>query len=153
MSRARTTAKILPMTAAPAVQGVTIGKVVGVEAPLLLVEVAGHGVQRARLAVPLSAAQARAAVKARAEVVLVFADGAPVVIGLVQTELAADKQPVEAQVDGKRVVIEGKDEVVLKCGAASLTLRANGKLVIRGAYVESHATGTNRIKGGSVQIN
>ena len=54
---------------------------------------------------------------------------------------------------GKRVVIEGKDEVILKCGAASLTLRANGKVVIRGAYLEPHATGTNRIKGGSVQIN
>ena len=34
-----------------------------------------------------------------------------------------------------------------------MTLRANGKVVIRGAYVETRARGTNRIKGGSVQIN
>ncbi len=62
-------------------------------------------------------------------------------------------QPVEAHVDGKRVVIEGADEVVLKCGQASITLRRNGKLIIKGTYVETHSAGVNRIKGGSVQIN
>jgi hypothetical protein len=62
-------------------------------------------------------------------------------------------EPVEAHVDGKRVVIEGADEVVLKCGQASITLRRNGKLIIKGTYVETHATGVNRIKGGSVQVN
>jgi hypothetical protein len=65
----------------------------------------------------------------------------------------AQAQPVEAHVDGKRVVIEGTDEVVLKCGQASITLRRNGKLVIKGTYVETHSTGVNRIKGGSVQVN
>jgi hypothetical protein len=65
------------------------------------------------------------------------------------TELA----PVEAHVDGKRVTIEGADEVVLKCGQASITLRRNGKVIIKGTYVETHSTGINRIKGGSVQVN
>ncbi|HVG57994.1 MAG TPA: DUF6484 domain-containing protein [Hyalangium sp.] len=106
----------------------------------------------------------------------------PLIIGLVQTESATPlldemlagssaeapsmpeqegapepevvpAQPVEAHVDGKRVVIEGADEVVLKCGQASITLRRNGKLIIKGTYVETHSTGVNRIKGGSVQIN
>jgi hypothetical protein len=62
-------------------------------------------------------------------------------------------EPRAAVLDGKRVVLEGEDEVVLRCGEASITLRRNGKVVIRGAYVESHAAGTNRIKGGSVRIN
>lgn len=62
-------------------------------------------------------------------------------------------QAVEAHVDGKRVVIEGADEVVLKCGQASITLRRNGKLIIKGTYVETHSSGVNRIKGGSVQVN
>ncbi|HSP78880.1 MAG TPA: hypothetical protein VLQ93_10140, partial [Myxococcaceae bacterium] len=62
-------------------------------------------------------------------------------------------EPVEAQVDGRRVVIEGKEEIVLQCGQASITLRRNGKVVIKGTYVESHSSGTQRIKGGSVQIN
>jgi hypothetical protein len=70
------------------------------------------------------------------------------------TEAAsAELAPVEAHVDGKRVTIEGADEVVLKCGQASITLRRNGKVIIKGTYVETHSTGVNRIKGGSVQVN
>lgn len=38
-------------------------------------------------------------------------------------------------------------------GAASITLRRNGEVVIKGTYVETSATGTHRIKGGSVEIN
>jgi hypothetical protein len=59
----------------------------------------------------------------------------------------------EARIDGKRVVLTGEEEIELRCGDASISLKKNGKLVIRGAYVETHARGTNRIKGGSVQIN
>ena len=55
--------------------------------------------------------------------------------------------------DGKRVRIEGADEIVLECGKASITLRRNGKIVIRGAYVETHSEGTNRIKGAQVKLN
>jgi hypothetical protein len=60
---------------------------------------------------------------------------------------------VEADVDGKRVVIEGQDEVVLKCGEASITLTRAGKIIIRGRYLLNRSTGINRILGGSVQIN
>ena len=56
-------------------------------------------------------------------------------------------------VDGRRVKVTAQDEIVLQCGSASVTLRRNGRVVIRGAYVETHAEGTNRIKGGQVQIN
>ena len=73
----------------------------------------------------------------------------PLITGLVQSVTAA----AEARVDGKRVVITGDEEVELRCGEASITLSRSGKLVIRGAYVETRAKGTNRIKGGSVQIN
>ncbi len=56
-------------------------------------------------------------------------------------------------VDGKRVVIEGEDEVVLKCGAASISLNKSGKIAIRGKYLLSRSSGVNRILGGSVQVN
>lgn len=56
-------------------------------------------------------------------------------------------------VDGKRVVLEGQEEVVLKCGEASITLTRNGKVVIRGKYLLSRSSGVNRILGGSVQVN
>lgn len=61
--------------------------------------------------------------------------------------------PIEAKVDGEQVIIEGKKEVVLKCGKSSITLTRAGKVLIRGAYVLSRSSGVNRVKGGSVQIN
>lgn len=44
-------------------------------------------------------------------------------------------------------------EIVLSCGDASITLHRNGTISIRGRYILNRATGTNRILGGSVQIN
>jgi hypothetical protein len=60
---------------------------------------------------------------------------------------------IEARLDGKRIVLEAHDEIVLRCGEASITLRRDGRLVVRGAYVETRASGVNRIKGGAVKIN
>lgn len=57
------------------------------------------------------------------------------------------------RVDGKQVIIEGQDEVVLKCGEASITLSKNGKIALRGKYLLSRASDVNRILGGSVQVN
>jgi hypothetical protein len=65
-----------------------------------------------------------------------------------------DPMPIiEADVDGRRVRLTARDEIVLECGSASVTLRRNGRVVIRGTYVETHSEGTNRIKGGQVHIN
>lgn len=59
----------------------------------------------------------------------------------------------EADVDGARVRICARDEVVIACGPASITLRRNGRIVIRGTYVETRSAGTNRIRGGQVRVN
>jgi Domain of unknown function (DUF6484) len=147
-----------------------VGWIAGVSGGALLVDFRGNtrGPLAARTTVALDPAEALAAVGRRQEAVLAFEDGdpaLPLVVGLVQPsaptmidlvlegDSAAVEQTAVAEVDGKRVLIEGEDEVVLRCGAASITLRRNGKIVIRGSYVESHAAGTNRIKGGSVRIN
>ena len=61
--------------------------------------------------------------------------------------------PDVLHVDGKRVAIEGADEVEIRCGEASITLRRNGKIIIKGTYVESAAKGGNRVKGGAIKIN
>jgi hypothetical protein len=59
-----------------------------------------------------------------------------------------------ALVDGnRRVVIRATDEIVLECGEASITLRRNGRVAIKGVHLETRAKGVNRIKGGTVQIN
>jgi hypothetical protein len=84
-------------------------------------------------------------------VLLVFEDERshrPVLVGL-----APSTAPLEAVVDGQRVVLEGREEIVLRCGKASITLRRNGRVVVRGTYVESRSEGVNRIKGGTVRIN
>lgn len=95
----------------------------------------------------------------------------PIIIGLVYSPLQemienfelqtaavdAEQQanPVghEAMVDGDRLVLEGKEEIVLKCGESSISLHKSGKIMIRGKYLLNRATGVNRILGGSVQVN
>ena len=59
----------------------------------------------------------------------------------------------EAAADGRRVEINAEQEIVLRCGEASITLTRAGKILIRGEYVLSRSTGVNRIQGGAVEIN
>jgi len=66
---------------------------------------------------------------------------------------AGAPSPFTVAVDGEAVVLSVERELVLRCGKASITLRRDGHVLIRGAYVLSRSTGVNRIKGGSVQIN
>jgi hypothetical protein len=133
----------------------------------------GAGPVRARTTVPMDGAVVDRAVATRQGALLVFENGdprLPIVTGLLWTgqqptpfqELLVASRPAaargarvpaEARLDGERVVLEGKREVVLKCGEASITLRSDGKMVLRGAYVETYSKGLNRIKGASVKIN
>jgi hypothetical protein len=105
------------------------------------------------------------AAEERADALLLFEEGdaaRPVLVGtlrspapLVEALLAAPLPAEEkvARVDGKRVVIEGKEEVVLQCGKASLTLRKDGRVVLRGVNVISQADQVHKIRGGKVQVN
>ncbi len=94
------------------------------------------------------------------QVVLMF-DNAdplhPIVMGCLQAASAwpmEDKpDPVEVDADGRRLVVNAKEEIVLRCGQASITLTKAGKVLIKGTYVLSRSSGVNRIKGGSVQLN
>lgn len=69
------------------------------------------------------------------------------------TEVRPDRFNREFQIDGDTVVFNAKQSIVLRCGEASITLQSDGKVVIRGIHVISHAKGVNRIRGGSVQLN
>lgn len=95
-----------------------------------------------------------------AAVVLVYeaADPArPVVIGTLRSgQVPSEVQApdhVELDADGRRLIVQARDQLVLRCGSASITLTKAGKVLIEGSYVCSRATGTNRIKGGSIQLN
>ncbi|OJH41952.1 DUF6484 domain-containing protein [Cystobacter ferrugineus] len=50
-------------------------------------------------------------------------------------------------------VIQGKESLVLRCGRASLTLLRNGRILLKGTYVETCAEGVNRLQAGAVKIN
>lgn len=93
-----------------------------------------------------------------------------VLVGLVRERIAPDApdsqvdqdaevvempggRPELAEIDGKTVRFTARDEIVLQCGPGSITLRKDGKIVIKGTHLVSRATGSNRIKGGSVNIN
>ena len=56
-------------------------------------------------------------------------------------------------VEGKKIIFQGEEEVVLRCGDSSITLHRNGKISIRGKYLLNRSSGVNRIMGGSVQVN
>lgn len=111
------------------------------------------------------AAQARSTVNLTredigCEVALLFENGdpaKPLIIGRMQQPVISaekpDEQAFNAEIDGERVVLQANQEIVLRCGKASITLTRAGKIIIRGAYILNRSSGVNRIKGGSVQIN
>ena len=107
--------------------------------------------------------QIQEAMQVRRAVLLVFEQGderKPVIVGALKpvpkprpASASAESQSVQVKADGTRVEVSARDEVVLRCGEASITLRRNGRVIIKGAYVETRSRGTNRIKGGHVLIN
>jgi hypothetical protein len=94
------------------------------------------------------------------KVVLMF-EGAdlsrPIVMGVLREDDAwprADRPgQVEVDGDGERLIVSAREQLVLRCGKASITLTKAGKVLIQGSYVLSRSSGVNRIKGGSVQLN
>lgn len=61
--------------------------------------------------------------------------------------------PRDAIVDGKRIVLNAADEIVLQCGKARIILTRAGKILIQGEYLLSSSRGANKIKGASIQLN
>lgn len=93
-------------------------------------------------------------------VVLMFDGGdaaRPVVMGVLRERAGWSLAPlpghVEADVDGERLIVSARDELVLRCGKASITLTRRGDVVIRGSHVLTRSTGTVRVWGGAVHLN
>jgi hypothetical protein len=125
----------------------------------------------ARLGIAAPQLALEQAVETAQSVVLVLENGdpaRPIIIGFIATPQSPAIEPaaqlpvstpgdhdvaIDADVDSRRIHIRAQDEIVLSCGAASVTLRRNGRVIIRGTHVETHSDGTNRIKGAQVRIN
>ena len=144
-----------------------VGRIAGVsESMAILVEWGDSGPKEARLMSGLSRSDLSKPQSRGREVLLVF-DGSdpvrPIIMGLLAEPLddliafeitgQQKDRPESAVIDGKRLTLEAEEEIVLKCGEGSITLRKDGKIIIKGTHLLSRASGPNRIKGGSVQIN
>jgi Domain of unknown function (DUF6484) len=95
-----------------------------------------------------------------ASVVLIFERGdptRPVIIGLLKERAgwpqADQPAQVEVDADGQRMIVSAREQLVMRCGKASITLTKAGKVLVEGTYVLSKSSGVNRVKGGSVQLN
>jgi hypothetical protein len=124
---------------------VATGRVCGAKGGLLTIEIETPDGRRRIDAASLISIGAE---ETDLKVAVLFAGGAgaaPLVIGRL-IEAGIDEPAADPH-------INGREQVTLRCGKASITLTAAGKVLIRGAYVSSRSTGVNRIKGGSVQIN
>jgi hypothetical protein len=132
--------------------GAEIGRIVLVDGRArALVEVAPRIIAPARSTVRLTEAMVGR------EAVLLFERGdrsRPIVTGLlVAPEGDEPDAAAEIEIDGHRVAMTAAKEIVLRCGAASITLTRAGKVLIRGTYLLSRSSGANRIRGASVQLN
>lgn len=91
--------------------------------------------------------------------------GSPVVMGIVRAPRAKGDRaggeappalsgtPLQVSADDEDIVLVAHRRITLVCGAASITLDAQGNIEIRGKHILSRAAGQNRIKGASVSLN
>lgn len=144
-------------TVAVELHGVFVGRLLALEpaqaqALVLCPEVHATQVLRARSTVDLHGAHIGQ------EVTLVFERGAEaraIVTGVLrgQPGWPLANAPAQVQTDGERLIVNAKEQLVLRCGEASITLTRAGRVLIEGRHVSSRSSGVNRIAGGSVQLN
>jgi hypothetical protein len=160
-------AEVVALEPAPRVDGPRVGRVVGWSGSEARVEVEGsrRGPVACRVSAAIDDAALHRAAKEQQDALLVFEGGdpaRPVILALLRSAtpmidaVLAGPLPTAqkvARLDGRRVELEGREEVVLRCGKASLTLRADGKVVLRGVNVVTQADAVQKIRGGKVEIN
>ncbi|SEN18485.1 hypothetical protein SAMN04489859_100262 [Paracoccus alcaliphilus] len=134
--------------------GVVIGLLLGFRdgAPLVVFpsNAEDHAIP-ARSLTPLSFGDAGA------EVALLFEDGdlsRPLIIGRI-VELAHRDAPETPQVlrDGETVKITAGQRIELRVGKSAIIMDKDGRITIRGQNLISHASRSNRIRGGSIDLN
>ena len=73
----------------------------------------------------------------------------PIIIGLMSVQNKA-REPAEKS---QTTLITGDKEIILQCGDSSIHMKKDGKIVIKGKYILSQASGSHKIKGGMIQLN
>jgi len=145
--------------AQPRIDGVRVGQLVALKddgtVPLVI-----YNGQPISAAIPARATLDLHGSHIGRDVVLMFEDGnptRPIIVGCLHDPHARSlpEQPghVDVDVDGQRLLVSAKEQLVLRCGKASITLTRSGKVLFHGTYVSNRSSGVLRLKGGSVQIN
>ena len=151
------------------IEGVRVGKIVNIdEGGKVFVDFPGNmqGPVAAQFTSSAKLDMLRHAAAVDQEILLVFENNdseLPIIVDTLgslvdeiveSSNVVLDKEgPRDVTVDGRRVAFDAREEIVLRCGKASITLTRAGRVIIRGAYVLSRSSSVNRIQGGSVHIN
>ena len=59
----------------------------------------------------------------------------------------------DCTVKARTVVLEAADEIIFKTGSASISMKSNGEIVIKGASITQNASGEIVIKGAKTAVN
>jgi len=137
------------------IDGVAIGILIGFDEGVPLVVFVGNPKETA---VPARSLVELSGEAVGAQVALLFQDGdprRPLVVGRIVEPARKAAPPAQPGVirDGEQVTIIGEERIELRCGKARIIMEKDGHITIRGTYVTSHASATNRIRGGSVNLN
>lgn len=134
------------------IEGVVIGIFLGFSDGAPLVVFAGNPKDTA---IPARSLTELTADMIGAEVALLFqgADpGRPLIVGRIVEPAGRPSLPQVVR-DGERVKIVGEERIELRCGKATIIMEKDGRILIRGTNVTSHASAANRIRGGSIDLN
>lgn len=155
-SNASNTLLKFPEPAAPAPNvGALIGLLVAIDAGRPTVEFdAGQGLCRASARVLQDMVPGTQLWAVGQTVLLMLERGdatQPIIVGRVADTLPQPDAPVD--IHAEELNFEGREQVVLRCGEASITLRADGQVLIKGSRLLSRASESNKIRGATVLIN
>ncbi|SMP34749.1 hypothetical protein SAMN06265373_11087 [Shimia sagamensis] len=136
------------------VDGVVIGLLLGFEDGKPLVVFPGNPADAALTARSLCQLSPN---DAGGEVALLFEDGArdrPLIVGRIVEPIKTPDAP-EMQVisDGQTLKVTSEQRIELRVGKSAIVMEADGHITIRGKHLVSQASGSNRIRGASVNLN
>lgn len=89
------------------------------------------------------------------EVALLFEDGredSPLIIGRIVDPIRKDTPVIQSD-DNEPIKIESKKKLELRCGKASIVMKSDGTVTIRGTQILTRAERQNRVQGATVSLN
>jgi hypothetical protein len=91
---------------------------------------------------------------AGASVLMVFEDAnpfRPIILGPLFDRISSfPKTPSQSP---NNAMVEAQEEILLRCGESSLSMKKDGKIVLKGRTIVSRASRTNKMRGALVAIN